>query len=196
MPRAVAPEDLQFILRAGVIQVDVQQEAVELSLGQRIGAGLLQRVLRRHDHEQFRQRPGFATDGDLALLHGFQQGRLDLGRGAVDLVGEDDFVEQRPLDEMEARLARIVDVGAGEVARQQVGGELHTAKAGMNTGRQGLHRGGLGQAGQTLDQDVAPVSRPISRRSSSFSWPTMAPSRAWRRSRMRGRLVMAIADGN
>ena len=35
-----------------------------------------------------RQRMGHAIDGDLRLLHRFEQRRLRLGRGAVDLVGQ------------------------------------------------------------------------------------------------------------
>ncbi len=40
----------------GIIDVDLQQEAVELRLGQRIGAFLLERVLRRQNMERARQR--------------------------------------------------------------------------------------------------------------------------------------------
>jgi hypothetical protein len=44
------------------------------------------------------------SDGDAALLHRLEQGRLGLGRGAVDLVGEDDVGEDR---------ARLEDEGSG-----------------------------------------------------------------------------------
>ncbi len=36
---------------------------------------------------------GFACHGDLPLLHGLQQGGLHLGRGPVDLIGQDQVVE-------------------------------------------------------------------------------------------------------
>jgi len=73
-----------------------------------------------------------------------------LGQG--DLVGEDDFLEQRALDELE--LALVVDVGAGEVAGQQVGGELDAAEAAMDGGGERLHGGRLGQPQRAFDQHV------------------------------------------
>ena len=46
-----------------------------------------------------------AADGDLALLHRFEQGGLRLGRRAVDLVGQDDVGEDRAVQELEHALA-------------------------------------------------------------------------------------------
>jgi hypothetical protein len=40
----------------------------------------------------------------VVLLHGFEQGGLGLGRGAVDLVGEQQVAEDRALDESELAL--------------------------------------------------------------------------------------------
>ena len=94
-------EDAFFLLEAGIIHLDVEHEAVELGLGQRVGAFLLDRVLRGDDEERLRQVVGLLADGDLAFLHGLQQGGLRLGRRAVDLVGQEDVGEDRPLDEAE-----------------------------------------------------------------------------------------------
>jgi len=71
----------------------VQQESIELRLGQRIRAFLLDRVLRRHDHEQVFEPVTAVTDRDLALFHRFEQRRLHFGRRAVDLVGENQVVK-------------------------------------------------------------------------------------------------------
>jgi len=150
--RTVAPQDVKFLHVAGVVERDVQQKAIQLRFRQRISAGLLERILRRHHHEQRRQRARHAAHRDLVLLHRFQQGGLDLGRRAVDFVGEDDFVEQRAFDEFE--LALVINVGAGEVARQQVGGELDAAEAAVDGGGERFHRGRLGQARQAFDQHV------------------------------------------
>ena len=73
----------------------LEQEAVELRLGERIDALLLDRILGRDHHEMVGQAVGVAVDGDGALLHRLQQGGLGLGRGAVDLVGEQQFAEDR-----------------------------------------------------------------------------------------------------
>ena len=42
-----------------------------------------------------------AGDGDRPLLHGLEQGRLRLGRGPVDLVGQHEVGEDRPALELE-----------------------------------------------------------------------------------------------
>ena len=89
------PHDVQLLLLARVVDHDVEHEAVELGLGQRIGPLLLDRVLRGQDEEGVGQAVPLAADGDLALLHRLEEGRLGLGRGAVDLVGQDDVGEDR-----------------------------------------------------------------------------------------------------
>ena len=81
----------------GIVDEDVEHEAVELGLGQRIGAFLLDRVLRGQHEERLGQRCRVPPDGDLVLLHRLQQRRLRLGRRAVDLVGQDHVGEDRAL---------------------------------------------------------------------------------------------------
>ena len=137
-----------------VIDAGVQHEAIELSLGQRVGAFLFDRVLRRHHHEQVRQLIGGHPDGDLPLGHRFEQRRLHLGGCAVDLVSQDQVVEQRPALEAETAFLRPVDVGAGEVGGQHVGGELHSLKIAFDGVCHGLHSAGLRQAGRAFDQQV------------------------------------------
>ena len=74
---------------------DLEQEAVELGLGQGIGALHLERVLGREDEERRLEREALPGDRDLVLLHRLEQARLGLGRRAVDLVGEDEVGEDR-----------------------------------------------------------------------------------------------------
>ena len=138
-----------------VVHVYMQQEAVQLRLGQGVGALLLNGVLGRHDQEQAGQFVGLAADADLALRHGFQQGRLHLGRGAVDLVRQHQVVENRALLEVEAGFLGAVDLRAGDIARQQVRGELDAVKAAFESVGQGFYGAGFGQPGRTLDQQVA-----------------------------------------
>ena len=112
----------------GVAHVHQEHEAVELRLGQRVGALLLDGVLGGEDQERQVQRVGLAAGGDPVLLHRLEQRRLRLGRRAVHLVGEDDVGEQRPPDEAELAVpggpVLLEDVGAGDVRGHQVRGEL------------------------------------------------------------------------
>jgi hypothetical protein len=80
------------------------------------------------DEKRRIERIRLALDSDLPLLHRLEQRRLGLGRGAVDLVGQEQMGEDRSAPELEAALALIVDRAAGDVARQQVRGELDAAE--------------------------------------------------------------------
>ena len=99
-------DDLELLVRGRVADPDHEHEAVELGLGQRVGAFLLDRVLRRQHEERLGQRVTVAAGGDLVLLHGLEQRGLGLGRRAVDLVGQDHVGEDRALDELELRACR------------------------------------------------------------------------------------------
>ena len=148
-------KDLQLLVAARVIDHRLHQEAVELGLGQVVGTLLLHRILGGEDHEQLGQGVGALADGDLLLGHGLQQGRLHLGRGAVDLVGQQDVVEERAGAKLELALFVAVDVGADQVRGQQVRGELDAVKVALQGLGQGLDRRGLGQARHALHQQVA-----------------------------------------
>ena len=92
---ALRVEQRELGVAVGVADAQAHEEAVELGLGQGIGALELDRVLRRDHHERRRQRVGVPVDRDLALLHRLEQRRLRLRRRAVDLVGEHDVREHR-----------------------------------------------------------------------------------------------------
>ena len=138
-----------------VVDEELEEEAVGLRLGQRVGALLLDRVLRRHDEEGPRELVRVAADGDLPLLHGLEEGRLDLGRGAVDFVGQDEVGEDRTLVGGEAAVLRREDHRAHDVARQQVGRELDALELDAEGGAQGLDEERLREAGHALKEDVA-----------------------------------------
>ena len=80
----------------GVADRQLHQEPVELRLGERVRPLVLDRVLRGQDPEGLGEDHRLVADGDLPFLHGLEQGALDLGRGAVDLVGEQDAGDDRP----------------------------------------------------------------------------------------------------
>ena len=94
-------QHLPFVLRRRVADAHPDQEAVQLSLGQRIGALVLDRVLRGQHEERTFQRPGSIIGRHLALLHGLEQGGLRLRRSAVDLVGQQHVGEDRTRAELE-----------------------------------------------------------------------------------------------
>jgi hypothetical protein len=93
------------------------------------------------------------------LLHRLQQGRLRLGRRAVDLVGQDDVAEDRAghEDQMAAAGVGILldDVRPRDVGRHQVGRELDAGELEVQHLGQGVDDQGLGQAGHARDDAVA-----------------------------------------
>ena len=144
---------LDALLR--VAERDAHQEPVHLRLGQRIGAVVLGRVLRRDHHERRGSVVGRVVDRDLALGHRLEQRGLRARRRAVDLVGEHDVREDRPALELEHLAAAVVDRDADDVARQQVAGELDAAKRAAERRREGARERRLADAGDVLDEQVA-----------------------------------------
>jgi hypothetical protein len=108
----------------------------------------------RHHHEQIRQLVGHATDGNLAFRHRFEQGRLHLGRRTVDLVGQHQIMEQRSGLKMERTVLRTIDLGAGQIGRQQVRGKLNAVKIALDGPAQHVDRPSLGKAGRTFHENV------------------------------------------
>jgi hypothetical protein len=60
--------------------------------------------------------------------------------------------------EAEAAVVGAIDLGAGQVRRQQIRRELDTVKVCLDPSGQGLDGAGLGDTGRTLDQQV-PVGK-------------------------------------
>ena len=102
-------DDVLFLAVARIVDPQLKDKAVELGFGQGIGPLLLDGILRGEHEERLAERHGLAGRGDRVFLHGLEQGRLGLGGGAVDFVGEDDVGKQRPADEAKC-LAAGVDV--------------------------------------------------------------------------------------
>ncbi len=99
-----------------------------------------------------------AADGDRVLLHRLEQGRLGLGRGAVDLVGQDDLREDRARLKLEdaAAVGQLHDdVGADDVGGHQVGRELDAVEVERHGVGQRPHQQRLAQAGHAFQQRVA-----------------------------------------
>jgi hypothetical protein len=154
-----AVEDRVQLLVAGQRDAQLEEEAVELRLGQRVRPLHLDGVLRGQHEERRGQRVRLLADGDRALLHGLEQRRLRLGRRAVDLVGEHEVREDRPALELEAPGARrsgLDDhVRADDVGGHEVGRELDAREGEVERLGQRLHEQRLAEAGHALEQDVA-----------------------------------------
>ena len=148
-------DDLALFLGRRVVDVELEQEAVALRLGQRVDALLLDRVLGGHDQERAGQRERLAADGDLALGHDLEQRGLHLGRGAVDLVGEQEVDHHRAEFDVELFLAHAVDAGTDDVGGHQVGGELDAGERAADDLGERLDRQRLGDTGNTFEQHVA-----------------------------------------
>ena len=71
----VIDKDALLFVKRRVIHLDGEHEAVELGLGQRIGAFLLDRVLRGDDEERIGQLVGVLAGGHFAFLHAPAAGR-------------------------------------------------------------------------------------------------------------------------
>jgi hypothetical protein len=95
-----------------------------------------------------------AFEGDLALLHGFEQGGLGFCRGAVDLVGQQQVGEQRTFAQFELLGVQVVDGVPGDVAGHQVGGELDAGELTAETLGEGTHQQGLAQPRHAFEQHM------------------------------------------
>ena len=100
-----AAGDLELFVEVRIVHEHLEHEAVLLRLGQRIGAFLLDRVLRGQHEERIGELVPHAADRDLPLLHRFEQRGLRLGRRAVDFVGQNHVREQRPFEKAELAAA-------------------------------------------------------------------------------------------
>ena len=151
---AMAVEDLELLLGGRVPHRHPHEEPVELRLGQRIGALVLDRVLGGDHHERAGQRVGRAVDRHLRLPHGLEEGRLGLRRRAVDLIGEDDVPEHGSGPELELAVVAVPHRDAHHIGGQQVGGELQAAEGAVDRGGQRLGQAGLAHPRHVLDEQV------------------------------------------
>ncbi len=113
--RAVVGEHLGLVVGGGIAERDADHEAVELGLGKRVGAFVVERVLGGDDEERAGELVGVHVDGHLALLHALEQARLGLRRRAVYLVDQHDVGEHRAGAKLKPRLALVEDARAHDV---------------------------------------------------------------------------------
>ena len=148
----VAVRDPPLTGRVRVADAGLEQEPVELGLGQGERALELHRVLGRHDEEGIREAVGRALDRDLALLHRLQQRGLRPRRRAVDLVHQQEVREHGAGDEPQA--GGLEQAGARHVGREEVGRALDSRHPQVQAPGDGPGQQRLARARDVLEQDV------------------------------------------
>ena len=112
-------------------------------------------ILRGEYDKRRRQIEGLITDGDFFLLHGFQEGRLDLRWSSVDLVGEEDMGEYRSLAYLEGSLPLAVDLTSCEVRWEEVRRERYPTRIEPEYACKSPDRLGLAKARDSLEECVS-----------------------------------------
>ena len=103
-----AHEDLGQLVLGRARHDHLEEEAIELRLGQRVGALHLDGVLGGEDEERLLHRVPLPAMVHGVLRHRLEQRALRLRRRAVDLVGQDDLPEDRPVLQLEHRPGRAL----------------------------------------------------------------------------------------
>ena len=121
-----------------------------------MGACGAQGVLGGDNREGPGQGVAHAVHSDLALLHGFQQGALGFGAGAVDLIGQKEVAQGRAGPVGKAPRVPVPHREAHHVGGHHLGGELHPVVLQAHSFGKGQGQGGFSHAGVVLQQDVPP----------------------------------------
>ncbi len=152
--------NVHLFIETWVFDVDLEHKPVQLRFRQCVGPLLLQGVLGRKDEEREIQSIVIAVRRDHLLLHRLQQRCLRLGRGAVDLVCQQNIGEDRALGEDELSFAgfRIIlkELCTRNVRRHQVGGELNAVKRKRKGFRDRADQQGLGKPRNSFQQTMTP----------------------------------------
>ena len=135
-----------------VVELDLEEEAVELTFGEGEDAFVLVRVLRRDHEERIGKLVRLAVDRHLALAHRLEQGGLGARRRTVDLVGEEDVREDGARHE--EVLAGADDVLPVELRRRRVRRELDALERRAEHVCDGTGKKGLRASGRALEEDV------------------------------------------
>ncbi len=136
-------DDRRQVIAGGIADDKFEKEAVQLRLGQRVRALLLDWVLCRHHEEGLFEFEAVAGDRHGAFLHGFQHGGLCLGRGTVDFIRQADLRKEGPLLELEYLSALGClhhHVRAEDIRRHEVRSKLDARKLQIERRGQRTHQ--------------------------------------------------------
>ena len=109
-----------------VFNYKFEHKTVHLRFRKRISTVLLYRVLRCENEEGFVKFSRHAHNRNGMLLHRFEKCRLRFRRGTVDFVGKHNVGKGRSGMEVKLRCLHIKHRCAENIARHEVGSELHT----------------------------------------------------------------------
>ena len=154
LTRNILTYDKLFFFFLGVIDDDLQEETVHLSLGQRICSFLLDRILSRHYEERIIELIGIFTDSYLTLLHGFEQSTLHFGRSTVYFIGKDKVSKNRTFLYLKLFFGLTIHHRTDNIGRKQVGRKLYTAVLRIDERSKGFDSKGFGQSRHTFEQYV------------------------------------------
>ena len=150
---------VQLLVFGKMVHDDLEHEAVELRLWQRVGAFELDGILSREHIEGLFEHVRRSLNGNAVLLHRLQERRLGLGGCAVDLIREQNVREDGSRGEHHAAPARLRvfldNVGARDVRRHQVRSELDSRELEIEDLSDGVDQQRLGQPGNTEQQAIA-----------------------------------------
>jgi hypothetical protein len=153
-----AVDDAVQIFARRIADENLHEKTVELGLGQRVRTLHFDRVLRGHYQERNLELVRGGPAGDGPLLHGFQEGGLGFGGGAVNFVGQDEISKDWAGLKAEGFGAMIVafdDHAAHDVSGHEIGSELNPRIFQVKDMAQGSQQCGLAESGDAFQQDVA-----------------------------------------
>jgi hypothetical protein len=166
--RIAGKKEAHLDLRRRVANSHPQHEAVELRLGERISPGEVLRVLRCDDEEWIRQRMRHAVDGDLLLIHSFEQSRLRSWAGTIDFVSQKNIREDWSVSEDELARVLVVDGYTDDVAWKQIARELDPSKISSHGASECACEGRLANAGHVFDEEVTSTDERDERKLDGF----------------------------
>src|SRR6476646_5757953 len=110
----------------------------------------------------------YTLNSHLSFRHGFQQSRLSLRRGAVDLVGEDNIRENRTGFPFENSTVLLINRQADHIRRKQVGGELDTLESAIQCASQSVSERGFTDTRNVFDQKMTAGNQSNNRQANRF----------------------------
>ena len=152
-----------LLVGVGVTEAHPHEESVELSLGQRVGAFVLDRV-RSGEHTMNGSGSTNVSPSTVICRSCMASSSADCVFGGVRLISSASSspANSGPLPEVELAGALVVDERAGQVARQQVGRELGPAELQAERLGERPSRQGLAEPGEVLEQHVTTGEEPRS----------------------------------
>src|SRR5690606_39415049 len=121
----MTPQNVDFLIHGGILDCNLEQEAVEFGFRKSVSTFMLDRVLCGDDHVGCFHRVRMAIDRYLPLFHYFKQRSLGLGRRAVDFVNEDYVGEYWSRLELKRGCLEVVNRRSQYIRRHKVGCKLY-----------------------------------------------------------------------